>query len=244
MLFGRGRVQECVINDLTLKVPTDFIKICGHCRVADNPPTYYIETAHLRWAVANLPVGGVAVDIGASGGVFTASFSRKSGPKGRVYAFEPARRARSFLTSLVAKNSLANVTIERAAISDKPSRALFHELPVDDACAWLPEASALELPTQLLQRAAKTYEVPVTTIDDYFGRHAGPINLIKIDIEGFEAHALRGGLKCVSAFRPSLCIDIHNRLDGPGDTEDSVREILSPLGYRFDKLGHVLLASP
>jgi hypothetical protein len=93
------------------------------------------------------------------------------------------------------------------------------------------------------------YDVAVTTLDQYVSglrRLFMPprIALIKIDIEGFEAHAIRGGLQTISRSRPALCIDIHASWEREGDTEPDVRALLAPMNYSFERSAHVLLCSP
>lgn len=206
-----------------------------HCRVARN--TYNIETKHFHHALAATPSNGIAVDIGASGGIFTVGFESKVAPAGYVYAFEPSATAHDWLVRSARYNRLNNVVLERAAISDFDGDADFFELPSSKDCKWRPEASALQVHAD----DAKRYKVRVVTLDTYFSGITQKIDVIKIDIEGFEAHAIRGGLKTILKHKPFLAIDIHARIDGEGDTEPEVRQLLNPMGYGFERVGHVLV---
>ncbi len=150
-------------------------------------------------------------------------------------------------------NKLRNVVTRQCAISDTIGTADFYELPSVKECTWRPEASALELATPAMD--AVKYTVPVQTLDSCFMEKDGlglrfwqavpaRIDVIKIDIEGFEAHALRGGMRTITKHRPVLAIDIHAKVGGTGDTEAEVRGLLSPLGYTFERVWHVLFCKP
>ena len=65
---------------------------------------------------------------------------------------------------------------------------------------------------------------------------------MKIDVEGFEEKVLTGALKSLERFKPFLSIDIHNHPGRPDMTDDACVAILGPLGYQFERMGHVLLA--
>ena len=57
--------------------------------------------------------------------------------------------------------------------------------------------------------SALALDVTSTTIDDFCGRHQISPTLIKIDIEGFELHALRGGRETLARFRPKIVLELH-----------------------------------
>jgi hypothetical protein len=90
----------------------------------------------------------------------------------------------------------------------------------------------------------QTYEVRVVTLDDDALQHCSKPLVVKIDVEGFEAHVLRGAHRLIRDCRPYLSIDIHTDPfgDGLATTEAAVIELLP--GYRCERLAHVLLCSP
>jgi|EndMetStandDraft_8_1072994.scaffolds.fasta_scaffold49204_2 FkbM family methyltransferase len=74
----------------------------------------------------------------------------------------------------------------------------------------------------------KAIEVLVRRLDDLArGRRVG---FIKIDVEGYEAAVLRGGMAVISESRPTLLIEIEER-HRKGALEE-VCGLLKPLGYR------------
>ena len=90
------------------------------------------------------------------------------------------------------------------------------------------------------------YEVEVRTLDSLSQNlrldEARTI-VVKIDVEGFEDKVLKGALETLKRFKPFLSIDIHNHPGREDMTDGACMAILSPLGYWFERRGHVLLAS-
>ena len=70
----------------------------------------------------------------------------------------------------------------------------------------------------LLNRAggAGVIQVPVTTLDETVERlKLDRVDFIKMDIEGAERHALRGGFQTLSRFGPRMALCIYHRADDP-----------------------------
>jgi predicted methyltransferase len=64
-----------------------------------------------------LQPGQKVIDVGANYGVYTLSMAQAVGPKGYVWAFEPASTTASLLAAGVAANGYDHVTVERSALS-------------------------------------------------------------------------------------------------------------------------------
>jgi len=128
-----------------------------------------------------------------------------------------------------------------------PGVAVFAEFAYDETSErpYLPETSALHNP-MIGGADALQYEVPVTTLDVFSAEHGlrGRPAVIKIDVEGFEVQVLEGAAAYLEATRPWFSIDIHRDPFGEGTTEAKVVGILEPLGYTFERMSHVLLATP
>lgn len=65
--------------------------------------------------------------------------------------------------------------------------------------------------------------VPATTIDETVTRlNLDRLDFIKMDIEGSERHALRGGRQSIARFRPQMAICIYHRSDDPVAVPEAV----------------------
>lgn len=138
------------------------------------------EVAH-RLIVA----GGTVIDVGANVGLYTLLASRAVGTSGRVFAFEPAFASFALLQRNVGLAGATNVVLEQAAVSDVAGTATLL-LNRESGLASLG-------PTGRGERTGSE-TVRCVTLDEYADtRGIGPVCLLKIDVEGFEGHVLRGG---------------------------------------------------
>ncbi|MBX3493301.1 MAG: FkbM family methyltransferase [Parvibaculum sp.] len=181
-----------------------------------------------------LPEDGVAVDVGAHAGHYSKVLARLV-PRGRVYAFEPGAYAHSLLRLVAAVLRLSNVTIVPAGLSDRPGAEVLH-VPIKRRGTVGFGLSHLGADTS--GRATVEEEIRLTTLD-HFAEEAGlaRLDFIKVDIEGWEAHFLRGAMKTVERFRPVMQFEIQDEmLARAGSTHAEIFDALAPLGYRVFRL--------
>jgi len=165
--------------------------------------------------------GMTVVDAGAGFGYYTLLAARLVGKRGCVYAFEPEPSRYDFLLRNVQINAYTNVTAVNIAISDKRGRMSFFVRG---------ETSSLY--------GSQDYKCEVTvdvaSLDDYFGDGA-KIDLIKMDIEGSEMHALLG-MKKILKSNPNLRIitEFYPRaLEASGVKPEEFIETLVEYGFRL-----------
>ena len=123
--------------------------------------------------------GMTVVDIGANIGYYSLLFGRLCGPEGVVHAFEPAPENLRLLQHNLVVNNISNVRAYDCALGDQPGTALLR-LSAEN----LGDHSFFATDHQ---RAA--VEVKVMRLDDIL---SGPVDVIKIDIQGAEARAIAG----------------------------------------------------
>src|SRR5947209_6830142 len=76
------------------------------------------ERAEVEQFARAITPGMVVYDIGAHCGYYSLVASRRAGPTGHVYAFEPTPHSCHALRRHIKKNRLANVTCREEAVSD------------------------------------------------------------------------------------------------------------------------------
>ena len=141
-----------------------------------------------------LQPGDVAIDVGANIGYYTLLAAQKVGADGHVYAVEPNPAVRSLLKRHLEMNGLDNVTIIAAAAWDATTTGTLHVHGYDCGASSLRNFDGSEAAAQ----------VQLVRLDDVVRQeHRERIGLIKIDIEGAEAHALRG-LSAILAGNPRV----------------------------------------
>jgi FkbM family methyltransferase len=124
------------------------------------------------------------VDIGAHIGYFTRIFSKLTGKNGKVYAFE----ADPENFNLLQKNtiSLKNTKNYQLAITDRAGAIDFYHCETKAGCHSILKDIPLNYPK-------KKITVKAEKLDDFVKKeNLKKIDLIKMDIEGGEAAALKG----------------------------------------------------
>jgi FkbM family methyltransferase len=145
--------------------------------------------------------GEVVVDAGAFNGATSASFARRVGRRGMVYAFEPDTGNRRLIERRLRRpwNWLLRVEIVPQAISDSVGRGYFEagrggSGTLRDAV----DGPGIE-------------QTPLTTLD-HFASTRGKIDLISLDIEGAEPAALAGAETLIREQRPKLQVSVYHSL--------------------------------
>jgi FkbM family methyltransferase len=159
--------------------------------------------------------GQVAVDVGASYGIYTCILARLVGPAGRVYAFEPAAEAAAVLRRNVERNGLGWVEVHQLACGHASGSGVLHHEP-DPSRNWLAASGEGE-------------EVAVVRLDDVVER----ADFIKIDVEGAEELVLLGAARVVES-RPRILFEVNREASVRlGLAPEGAWELLRQLGYRF-----------
>ncbi len=241
-----GSIINCRMNYCDMLVPVELLQICPHCLhpTEEKKLNYLLETHCVDWLSSHVKPGDTILDIGASFGTISIPLAEIIGEKGHIYAFEPALKTQKFLQQILDINNITNISVVKAAISDQPGTSEFVEYLNSDSFAWASETSTLNSPNRNRELESHTYEVQVTTIDDFVATHGISPNAMKIDIEGFELYALQGGKQTLEKYLPYLCIDIHADVKTGKNALLGVEPFLQSLGYTVIMKQHTLCATP
>ena len=180
-----------------------------------------------------IPQDAVVFDVGAHAGQFSKLFARMA-PKGQVFAFEPSAYARSILKPALRWNRIRNVEIVPTGLSDADGVSVL-KTPIKSGGEM--GFGLAHLGVDGGQRAVSEQTVPLTTLDGFAaGRGLQRLDFIKADVEGWEAHVLRGAERMLSAYKPALFLEVvESSLSRAGATPDEIWARLSPLGYQAFK---------
>lgn len=142
-----------------------------------------------RFYAQFLRPGDLCFDIGAHVGNRVAAWHRL---EARVVAVEPAAHLIAWLERFY--GHVPDVTLVQAAVGATPGAANLRQDPLNPTIAtlsesWIAAVSREASFSGVRWRSAEL--VTVTTLDALIARHGLP-QLCKLDIEGFEAEALRG----------------------------------------------------
>lgn len=178
----------------------------------------------------HVPKDAVVFDVGAHAGQFSKLFARLA-PQGKVYAFEPSAYARSVLEPALAWNRLHHVEIVPMGLSDTDGELVLHT-PIKKRGGL--GFGLAHLGGDDEQRPSMTQSVKLTTLDGFVAaRGLARLDFIKADVEGWEAHILRGGMYTLAAHRPVMFIEVvDSSLSRAGSSPKEIFDRLTPLGYR------------
>lgn len=127
------------------------------------------------------------LDVGAQTGFFTCLMATLAGPSGTVDAFEPMPDSYELLQRNIAENGWRNVRGHHVAASREPGVIEMSHV------SHMYVAGRID--------GAPVVDVPAVPIDDVIG---GPVDVVKMDIEGHEPAAVMGMKRLIERWRPVL----------------------------------------
>lgn len=161
----------------------------------------------------------VFVDVGANTGFYSVMFARKS-LAGRIIAFEPDPGNFARLMANLDANDLARrIEAVPLALGDEDSEVTLYE-----GAKYNRGESSIVVPEQTPQEV--TFRVRQVRFDDQYA-FAGENLIIKMDVEGYEFHALAGMQRTLADNACYLQVELYS------DRLDELKALFSRLGYRF-----------
>ena len=149
-----------------------------------------------------LKPGGIAVDVGANIGWHTLLMASLVGPEGRVLAAEVNPSVRERLQANVQLNQFSQIVILPYAIANTKGTLPF----------WAPSADDPNSGNGFVERDAQIreglIEVEARPLDELIS-DAGleQVNLLKVDVEGFEWPVFEGAESTIVDFRPHVVFE-------------------------------------
>ena len=184
-----------------------------------------------------LKPGMTVIDAGANIGEISLVAAKRVGPVGKVVAFEPVDRFADELEANATANQLWNIVVRRAALSDIPGEATIYVSPGAYSDGTMHEGLGTLFPTKV--RSAAEGRIPVMTLDGFVREEAmARIDLIKLDIEGSELNALKGGVDVMREFKPALIIEVgEDTCRSAGYEMLELFSFVQDLGYSISRIG-------
>ena len=172
--------------------------------------------------------GDIVLDIGTNVGETLLNFAKLVGEGGFVYGFEPDEVNFSNVQKNIALNEFENLHVFNFGISDAPATVKLYRV----------DPHNLGMNRILTDAEAGEYRdfttIRTDTLDNVIEENKiSRVNVIKIDIEGYEMHALRGARKLLERSKPRLFIEVgYTRLINNGTSPNEMIGFLNGLSYR------------
>ncbi|MBS4027068.1 MAG: FkbM family methyltransferase [Ignavibacteriales bacterium] len=183
------------------------------------------EADETRLLQSILREGDTFVDVGANIGYYSLFAGLLVKEKGRVISFEPEPFNFSYLQKNVSLNNLTNVIMEQKAISDRKGQLRL----------FLDKTNSGAHHLYNLNDQAEEVIVEAITLDEYFSPSSQRVDLIKMDIQGYEPFALKGmeniirqnpSLKIITEYWPPM-------IKKAGFNPEDYLKSLTSLGFHF-----------
>jgi FkbM family methyltransferase len=178
--------------------PTTFFGITGDSYF-DNLLAHIAGSQEFVSEVAKLPEAAVIVDVGANIGV-TSMIASRIHQRGKVIAFEPSPKAFLCLSKTASYNNIKNCKIINKALGSQTGSISFVEsefLAGSYVAADAAEQSNAQVELTTLDAVAE--ELKLDRLD-----------LLKIDVEGFELDVLLGATKTIEKFKPKIFMEFNS----------------------------------
>ena len=188
---------------------------------------------------ALLEPGMTFIDVGANFGTYTLIGAQRVWPSGRVVAVEPAPNIAKLLFENIAMNGFEPFAkVERCALGEAEGTLTLHEFASrqgsNTMLAKVAETAVADYGEMITKR-----EVACRTLDAVVAEHSlERVDLVKIDVEGFEQQVLSGARETISRFRPRLIVEWHAAFfeDRPDDARALYDMLTGELGYHLKRI--------
>ena len=190
-IYAGRRSKRAIYRLLERRGPYYDIEADGlrfRCRANDNGGEMIVingrklaRRVELQQVVANLAPGDTFVDAGANFGLFVLYAAKAVGPTGGVLAIEPNPKLVERMRFNVAANEFSHVSIVPVALGAEKGQATLH-IPSSE------QDRASLLPVRGQDATQSVAVEPLAAIISAHG--VAKIDLLKIDIEGYEDRAL------------------------------------------------------
>jgi FkbM family methyltransferase len=227
-MYGTGE-REALYKGHRLMLP------CADATIAPGILGGYYESLELDIFAEACRSADVVLDVGANLGLYAVHAAAHARPGARIHCFEPVPANLQRLRRNLAANG-AEATVHAVAVgAASGSLDLYlarHNVGTHSASADL-------------SGGATRVTVPMTTVDEA-AAELPRVDVLKIDIEGYDGYALRGAARTIARDRPTLFLEYAPRALRACGFDPA--EFAAPLrGYRhwlgIDEIGaavHVL----
>ncbi len=173
-----------------------------------------------------LKPGQIAIDVGASFGSLSMALASAVGTGGRVFAFEPQTMPYQCLVANIITNSLSHIVTPMPVAIGKECGEI--QVPILDPIS--PNFGGCSL---VDKTDGPTMVAPMITIDSF---ELPACHLLKIDVEGMEADALRGAYQTIAKHRPILWVEHLDYISWRNDTKAELIAIFEEHDYEYIKV--------
>lgn len=173
----------------------------------------------------NLQPGGVFVDVGANIGYYSLLAAAYMGPDAVVHAFEPIPALCAQIKRSIAANNFNTIQLHEVGCAEAAGTMTLHTYRDNIGKSSLQADARID---------TDTLSVPVVRLDDVLA-NCTRVDVIKLDIEGYEYEAFQGATDLLARTKPVIIFEVAvNRLaamTGSDVTTRGLFTLIYDLGY-------------
>jgi len=191
------------------------------------------EPENSNFIIESFPFGsgGLFVDVGANFGWYACIFAKIAGENGLVVCFEPDNENLDLLKYNLKNNALnKNTIVIEAGVGESPGKLALRRAPDSNPGMH----SIVNLPHT--QNNEDYPQILIVTLDEALKKYPGNIELLKIDIEGYEVDALLGAQQTLARCKNILIEYSPGFLKAAGRDPFQLIEIIDAAGFDIFKL--------
>ncbi|MFI5221279.1 MAG: FkbM family methyltransferase [Bacteroidia bacterium] len=186
------------------------------------------DAGGISFVLSSVNAGQTVMDIGAHKGGYLYFLLKKTGPSGKIFAFEPQSSLFHYLGRIKELFGWENVSVEHLALSDKAGTTTLYIPQNTKSKDSSPGATIVSHPERTDNFTAEV--VSTETLDNYCSRKNIQPDFLKIDVEGNELRIFKGGIETLKKCKPKIIVEIEARHVGQKQVLETF-EFLENLGY-------------
>jgi len=196
-----------------------------------------LEKKTKHFFLNNIKKGDIFIDVGANIGEYSLIAAKKVGSNGKVFAIEPLKENTNWLKKNFLLNNFNNYEILENAIGNKSRKMSLYRKNSEIGYGFLD-------PVVGKKQMLETIKIDVKSIDDILNlKNIEKVNMLKIDVEGYEYEVLQG---CKNSFKQKkiekIICEIHlDYLREKGINKNKIYSYLQENGFSIktiDELDH------
>ncbi|MBT8227495.1 MAG: FkbM family methyltransferase [Dactylosporangium sp.] len=203
--IGGGKEVTTDFRGLRLAVPGgDYVFIAGLT-------AGFYESIELDLAERLARQSRTIIDVGANIGIYSCVLASHMPDEGRLISFEPVPDNMTYLRRNLAGNALSDrVVLEQLAVGEAPGESMIHLVDRSGNHSLAPDVAV---------NSSCALPVLITSLDTYLRDSdcRRSVDLLKIDVEGYDGYVLRGATTLLLEQRPTLLVEFEpNHLTNAG----------------------------